>query len=70
LYYKNVFRKNKLTKIKNKAFIKLKTYNVNNFELIAFKKKSFFNILNNNLNNFSELKNQIFLTRVAIQNRN
>ncbi len=50
------FAKNKLTKIKNKAFIKLKTYNVNDFELIALREKSFFNILNNNLNNFNKSK--------------
>jgi len=53
LYYRNTFCKNKLAKIKNKTFVKLKTYNINSFKLTIFREKSFFNILNNNLNNFS-----------------
>jgi len=57
LYYKNVFYKNKLAKIKNKTFVKFKTYNISDFELIAFRENSFFNILNSNLDNFSKLKN-------------
>jgi len=57
LHYKNVFCKNKLIKIKNKVFVKLKTYNISNFKLIVFKENNFFNILDNNLNNFNKLKN-------------
>ena len=57
LNYLNIFCKNKLTKIKKKAIIKLKTYNISNLKLAIFKEKSSFNILDNNLDNFSKLKN-------------
>ncbi len=40
-----------------KFFVKLKTYNVSDFELATLRENNFFNILNNNLDNSSELKN-------------
>jgi len=57
LYYRDIFCKNKLAKIKDKAFVKFRIYNISNFKLAIFKEKSFSNILDNNLDNFNKLKN-------------
>ena len=55
--YFNISCKNESAKIKEKAIIELKTYNISNLELATLKEESSFNISNNNLDNFSELKN-------------
>jgi len=59
-YYVDAFYKYKLVKIINKAIIKLKTYNISDFELATLKKYSLLNILNNDIDqidNFNNLKN-------------